>query len=111
VRAKARGRRGAGSSRTARRRSSPSWTVRTAFETYATDLDIGGLLDDAQVREFRNVANTLGQAVAELDAADLDAAIRTVGLAQNTAGTLLGDLDVPGLRYDPFHELLIECAD
>lgn len=85
--------------------------VRDAFDAYATDLQFAGAIEDAQVGEFGNVARTLGQAIAELDSGDLAAAARTVGVARNGAGTLLGELEVPGLRYDPFGELLIECGD
>jgi hypothetical protein len=84
--------------------------VRTALENYAADLAAGGLIDRGQVLEFRNVAGMLGQAIAELDGGDVDAAARTVDQVRSSVNSLLGELEVPGLRYDPFGELLVECG-
>lgn len=86
-------------------------SVRTALETYAADLEAGGFIDETQAIEFRNAARTLGQAIAELDSGNVDAAALIVVDAQETVGVLLAELEVPGQRFDPFEPTALTCGE
>ena len=85
-------------------------SVRLALITYAEDLQSGGFIDDAEVRKITNTSRTLGQALAEIDSGDLDAALRSVQAARGAASNLLQTLDLPSLRYDPFGPT-IDCVE